>query len=152
VFGRHIQVSIDFQVRIPERSDANLETANGNVRAEGVQGRLRLGSTNGNVEAADVQGDVDASTTNGNAEVRCGNLKADDRISCRTTNGDATAVVTDKTEAEVELSTVNGQVHCDLPVTVQGGISDRRIRGRIGQGGGSVHLSTVNGNVRLGKE
>jgi hypothetical protein len=133
-------------------SDANLETANGNVRAEGVQGRLRLGSTNGNVEAADVQGAVDASTTNGNVEVMCGNLKADDRISCRTTNGDATAIVSEKTEAEVELSTVNGQVHCDLPVTVQGGISDKRIHGRIGQGGCKIHLSTVNGNVRLSKE
>ena len=82
----------------------------------------------------------------------CGRLNADDRISCHTTNGDASATVPANTEADVELSTVNGQVHCDLPVTVQGGISDRRIRGRIGQGGASIRLGTVNGNVRLSTE
>lgn len=152
VFGRHTQVSIDFEVRIPERSDLTVETLNGNVGVDGVQGKIRMGSTNGNVEAEAVQGAVDASTTNGNVEVSCGNIKTDERISCRTTNGDATVVVSDKTEADVELSTVNGQVHCDLPVTVQGGISDKRIHGRIGQGGGKIHLSTVNGNVRLSRE
>jgi hypothetical protein len=152
IFGKHLQMSIDFHVRIPERSDASMETTNGNVSAEGLQGKLSLGSTNGNVEAAGVHGSVDASTTNGNAEVNCAGLKADDRISCTTTNGDASAVVPVDTQAEVELSTVNGQVRCDLPVTVQGGISDRRIRGRIGQGGGSIRIGTVNGNASLSKE
>jgi DUF4097 and DUF4098 domain-containing protein YvlB len=152
VFGRRIQVNINFHVRVPENSNVNLETANGNVRAEDLQGRLRLGSTNGNVEAAGVHGSVDVSTTNGNAEVNCAGLKSGDRITCSTTNGDAGAVVPADTQAEVEMSTVNGQVHCDLPVTVQGGISDRRIRGRIGQGGGSIRIGTVNGNARLTKE
>jgi len=152
VFGRRIQVSIDFHIRIPERSDLNLETTNGNVNVNDVQGRLKLGSTNGNVEAEGASGTVDAETTNGNATIRCGTFGAVDRISCRTTNGDVSAVLSDKSEAEVEISTVNGKVNCEFPVTVQGGISNNRIRGRIGQGGGTIHLSTVNGNVHLSKE
>jgi DUF4097 and DUF4098 domain-containing protein YvlB len=152
IFGKHIQVSIDFHIRVPDKSDLNLETANGNVRVKEVQGRLRLESTNGNVEAEGASGTVEAETTNGNAEVRCGILKAVDRITCRTTNGDVSAVLSEKTEADVEMSTVNGKVNCGFPITVQGGISSNRIHGRIGQGGGTIHLSTVNGNARLSKE
>jgi hypothetical protein len=152
VFGRRIQVSINFHIRVPERSDLNLETLNGNVRVNGVQGRLKLGSTNGNVEAEGVSGTVDAGTTNGNATVRCGTFGAVDHISCRTTNGDVSAVLSEKSEAEVDMSTVNGKVNSEFPVTIQGGISNNHIRGRIGPGGGMIHLSTVNGNARLSKE
>jgi hypothetical protein len=152
IFGRHIQVSINFHIRIPEKSDLNLETTNGNVNVNGMQGRLRMESTNGNVEAEGTSGTMEAETTNGNATVRCGILGTFDRISCRTTNGDVSAVLSDKSQAEVEMATVNGKVDCDFPVTVQGGISKNRIRGRIGQGGGTIHLRTVNGNVRLEKE
>jgi DUF4097 and DUF4098 domain-containing protein YvlB len=152
LLGKRIQVSVSFRIRAPERSDLELKTTNGGVDATLVRGKLRLGTTNGDVRIDDAAGSVDAETTNGSIHVQCGKILAGDRLSCRTTNGDVTLTLSKKAAAEVDLSTVNGHTTCGLPLTVQGGISGTHVRGRIGQGGGSIHCSTVNGSIRLSGE
>ncbi len=54
--------------------------------------------------------------------------------------------------AEVEMSTVNGRVHTDFPMTVSGRIDPRRLRATIGDGSRRLRLRTVNGNVELRKQ
>jgi hypothetical protein len=49
------------------------------------------------------------------------------------------------------MTTVNGSLEADYPLTMQGRISPRRIRATIGQGGRRMEFKTVNGNVRLVK-
>jgi DUF4097 and DUF4098 domain-containing protein YvlB len=52
-------------------------------------------------------------------------------------------------EAEVQLSTVNGGIRSDFPVTTEGELSKHRLRGQIGSSSREVVLKTVNGNVSL---
>ena len=53
--------------------------------------------------------------------------------------------------AQLELSTVNGHVSTDFPITVSGSLSSRRIRGTVGDGKTRLRASTVNGSVNLRK-
>jgi hypothetical protein len=44
---------------------------------------------------------------------------------------------------------VNGSVESDFPITVRGRMNPRSLRGRIGEGGRDLDLTTVNGSIRL---
>jgi DUF4097 and DUF4098 domain-containing protein YvlB len=52
-------------------------------------------------------------------------------------------------DASVRADTLNGSVRSEFPITVQGTVSPRRLRGTIGNGGRELRLSTVNGSIRL---
>lgn len=51
----------------------------------------------------------------------------------------------------VDLSTVNGRVSTDFPITISGTLSPRRLRGTVGNGATRLRASTVNGSVTLRK-
>lgn len=49
----------------------------------------------------------------------------------------------------VDLSVASGSVHIDQPVTVQGDIGRRHIRGTIGDGTGSLTAHTGSGSISV---
>ena len=51
--------------------------------------------------------------------------------------------------ARVEVSTHNGSIKTDLPITVTGKLSRRRLTGPIGSGEGELYLETHNGSIRI---
>jgi DUF4097 and DUF4098 domain-containing protein YvlB len=46
---------------------------------------------------------------------------------------------------------VNGEITSDFPITVQGRVSPRELKGTIGKGGRKLELETVNGDITLKK-
>ena len=44
---------------------------------------------------------------------------------------------------------MNGEIETDFPLTVTGRFGPRRLNGRIGSGGRTLSLETVNGAVRI---
>ena len=49
------------------------------------------------------------------------------------------------------MSTVNGSVQSDFPVTIQGRLNPRKLNATLGKGGQRIEMKTVNGDVRLRK-
>jgi hypothetical protein len=47
------------------------------------------------------------------------------------------------------MTTVNGGITTDFPITIQGRWGPRTASGRIGAGGGDLHMTTVNGSLAL---
>jgi DUF4097 and DUF4098 domain-containing protein YvlB len=82
-------------------------------------------------------------------EVRLSALGAARDFDLATTNGSVSLEVPASLGAEVEMSTVNGRVETDFPVTVQGRIDPRRLRVTLGDGARRVRLRTTNGSVHL---
>jgi DUF4097 and DUF4098 domain-containing protein YvlB len=64
-------------------------------------------------------------------------------------NGSVTVAMPASLGAEVEMSTVNGRVNTEFPITVSGRIDPKRLRATIGDGSRRVRLKTVNGSVNL---
>jgi DUF4097 and DUF4098 domain-containing protein YvlB len=52
--------------------------------------------------------------------------------------------------ADVSVSTVNGGISTDFPLTVQGKFMSRHIDGKLGNGGTRIEISNVNGSVHIG--
>ena len=67
----------------------------------------------------------------------------------RTVNGGITLTLPGVVDADLQAETVNGSVTSDFPITVTGAFNRRTLRGRIGSGGHTLTLSTVNGSIKL---
>jgi DUF4097 and DUF4098 domain-containing protein YvlB len=170
IFGgpRRPQLSVQYWITVPEKVDLKINTTNGRVDIENIEGHTRAGSTNGaiqissvkgvldvsttngRIEVNDVDGEVDASTTNGGIEVRFdsrANISKD--MSVHTTNGSIEIELPEDVNADVNARTTNGHIDTDFPITVQGRYGRKDLSGQINNGGPLIDLKTTNGSIHI---
>jgi len=161
-------VSVSLDVTVPNRTDLKLTTHNGKVEITNITGRLNGTTHNGKITAQQVSGTTELHTHNGS--VICREISGDTQlkthnggikvyysetapsvcdISLITYNGGIELATPSDFSGEVQASTHNGSINTDLPITISGKLSKRRLTGKIGTGQGSLHLSTHNGSIRI---
>jgi hypothetical protein len=145
---RNNDVQVEFVARIPPGVAFHGQTVNGGVEASRLTGPVDLSTVNGSVDIETAAGDASGTTVSGavRATVR-GQGREPLRFS--TVNGSIDVTLAGGLNADFSAETVNGAIQTDFPVTLQGRISPRHLSGRIGQGGRSLSLRTVNGGIRL---
>ena len=148
---RRNDVRVYFKVKLPKGVRVNAETVNGSVDITGARARVSAGSVNGDVTVASSSAAVSASSVNGSVRVDMAKLEGTDAMSFSSVNGSVHLTLPASFDADLQMSTVNGRVRSDFPITLEGRIDPRRMRGTIGKGGRSVKLTTVNGNIELRK-
>jgi hypothetical protein len=143
--------NVSYEVWVPNASNLNLKANNGSIHVESVRGEIRFHTQNGSVHLANVGGDVDGSTTNGSLTIDlAGNAWNGNGLRAETTNGSVHLNLPENYSARVETSTVNGHVKVDFPVTVSGEIG-KSMSFQLGSGGPTIHATTVNGSVHIGR-
>ena len=146
--GRHTDVEVIFHAQLPAGVKFVGGNVNGDVEANGLTGAVRASTVNGGVRVETSSGDAAGSTVNGSvtAVVRG---QGQGPLRFRTVNGSVTVSLPKQLDADLEAATVNGSIETDYPITVTGRLSPRRLSGRIGQGGRSLRLETVNGSIHI---
>lgn len=139
---------VDYRITLPARARVELETVNGRVEVDGLEGPLRVESVNGGVRVRRAASEVEASTVNGSLSVAYRRADPEGRHRFSTTNGSIEVSLPEGTGGRLKASTVNGSVSCDLPLEGREK-GRRRLEGRLGPGGGSFELGTVNGSIRV---
>ena len=148
---RDYQWHVSYEVFVPRRSDVKVETHNGGIAFNEVNGRLEFTAVNGGVVLRRVGGTVRGSTTNGGLVIDlAGDHWDGETLDVRTTNGGVVMNVPDNYSAFIETGTVNGSVDVDFPVTVQGRIT-KQLSFNVGAGGATVKAMTTNGGVKVRK-
>jgi len=113
------------------------QTAPGAVRASTGSGRLELRGVNGSLEA----------------KAGSGTIRADGNPSGAWTvhTGSGSVQLKFPTEAAFDLDahTSSGSISVDHPVTVQGSIGRKEVRGRVRGGGVPVEIETGSGNIEI---
>jgi hypothetical protein len=148
-FGPRGRVSIQYRVSVPPGLVTSFRTENGVVRLENIEGRITVASTNGPIVGHGLSGSVDASTVNGGIEIGLRSVNGDSKIV--TVNGPATVILSPDINAEIEASAINGGVTTQdgLPLTASDR-TNKRVTGRLNQGGPRISVQTTNGGVRVG--
>lgn len=144
-------VSVHFTVRVPDGVRVDLSTVNGGVEVGGVDNAVDAQTVNGSITVRSAGGPVHAKTVNGSINVSMGSHGRVDALDYETVNGTITLTLPSDFGAQLELSTVNGRVSTDFPITMSGTISPRRLRGTVGNGATRLRASTINGSVTLRK-
>jgi DUF4097 and DUF4098 domain-containing protein YvlB len=115
-----------------------LKTSNGGIEASRVQGSLEARSTNGTVDVTDVAGDTTLHTSNGSirAEVRKGQFVAG------TSNGSITARLLEADSHPVALESSNGRIDLTMDAA-------REVRASTSNSSITVHMPpSVGANLR----
>ena len=147
----HSWWSVSYEVWVPSAANVKMEAHNGSIGADGVCGQIRFHTTNGSVRLNDIGGDVEGATTNGSVTVElAGAGWSGSGMHVETTNGSVRLNLPENFSAHVEVSTVNGKVHTDFPVTVSGEIQ-KNMSFVLGSGGATIEARTVNGSVHIGR-
>jgi DUF4097 and DUF4098 domain-containing protein YvlB len=137
---------VDYDISLPAGARARLKTVNGPVHVDGLAGDLRAETVNGGLELSDVGGEVRAHTVNGGIHVLFDSVPDGRRHTLETVNGGIDLTLPEGTPGRLEATTVNGSIDCELPLDVETK-KKRRLEGRLGAGGGSFQLKTVNGAI-----
>jgi hypothetical protein len=137
---------VDYDVTVPEGARVRVKTVNGHVKVEGLAGDLRVESVNGGLELDDLGGEVRAKTVNGGIHASFDGTPSGGNHRFNTVNGGIEVSLPEGTSGRLEATTVNGSIDCDLPLEVETR-KKRRLEGRLGPGGGSFKLGTVNGGI-----
>ncbi|MEZ4416278.1 MAG: hypothetical protein R3E10_11085 [Gemmatimonadota bacterium] len=147
--GRRESWGASFWIWAPHRTDLRVETLNGGITLDDLQGDLEFRAQNGGVRLSRLAGDVQGRTTNGGLHVELsGDEWRGQGLDVETTNGGVRLEIPEGYSAELVTGTTNGGMDLDFPVTVSGRI-DRHIRATLGDGGPRVRVMTTNGGVRI---
>ncbi len=118
--------SISLEQAAPGNVDVH--TGSGHIEVRGVHGELRAGTGSGGI-------DVEGHPT-GNWRMRSG-------------SGGISVKLPSDMGFELSAHTSSGRVHTDHPVTMQGSVSPREIRGKVRGGGPLIEASTSSGSIRI---
>lgn len=141
-------VNVDYTVKLPAGIVLAARTVNGGVTAKGLRSDVHGSSVNGNVHI-DTSGFATAKSVNGSLDVAIGNSAWSGSLDFKTVNGSIDLTLPAAASAEVHASSLNGSLHSDFPLTMNGRIERRNINARIGAGGRELNLKTVNGGITL---
>jgi hypothetical protein len=141
-------VKVDFIVRVPDGVNFRGSTVNGDVEANDIRADVEANTVNGGIDIY-AAGVAEATTVNGSITVSMGEADWSGTLDFTTVNGSVTLEMPEDLDCEVSVSTVNGNVQSDFPITVEGRFSPRHLKGTIGAGGRKLVVKTVNGSVQL---
>ncbi len=145
-----VEVAVDYTIHVPHGARVeHISTVNGTLRVAGVETVEDLHTVNGNIEVFEAGGNVHAHTTNGNVHLELAHLPDKTGATAETTNGSLVLAVPSDMQADVEARCLNGNFSSELPITMESSQRPREMHGRLGRGGATIHLRTVNGGIRV---
>jgi DUF4097 and DUF4098 domain-containing protein YvlB len=145
-----VEVAVEYTIHVPHGAKVeHLGTVNGTLRIAGVDDVEELRTVNGNIEVYGAESNVHAHTTNGNVRLELTHVHGVSGTFAETTNGSVFLAVPANSQADLEARCLNGNFLSELPVSMQGSLKPREMHGKLGQGGTSIKLHTINGGIRV---
>ena len=143
--------TVTYELHVPRgaRLDS-LDLVNGSLNVSQVSGDIRSSLVNGKTSVHDLAGRAELSSVNGTIDAYYRSLENVRDIELKSVNGSVRLGLPTFPNADVSVSTVNGGITTDFPLTVQGKFMGRHISGRLGNGGTRIEISNVNGSVHIG--
>ena len=149
--NRSINVSVDYVVRLPAGTRFHAALVTGDIDITGVRSDVEAGTVTGDIVIG-TSGVARASTVSGSLDVTMGSQDWD-ALDFNSVSGDITLRMPAALEADVEFDSLSGDLESDFDLKLTERNHRRwigeRVRATIGDGGRSLSLKTVSGDVRL---
>jgi DUF4097 and DUF4098 domain-containing protein YvlB len=163
--------SANIEVRDVGRLD--VETLSGDVSVEGVTGDAHLNTVSGDIDLSRVRGDVEVETVSGDLTLRDvvarqvrthstsgdvefgGQIADGGRYEFSTHSGNVRLQLPPDVGAQLSVSTFNGGIESDFPITLRAGPHDigrnqgKKLNFTLGQGSARIIVETFSGDITL---
>jgi len=145
--------AVSYEILVPRSTNLKLETHNGGISINGVEGTMEFTALNGGIHLSDVAGDVKGKTTNGGIHATLsGSGWKGNGLDLQTTNGGVHLEISENYAARIETGTVNGGFKSDIAaLNVERTERTRgvRLNTELNGGGAPIRLITTNGGVKI---
>lgn len=152
------------EINVPRSTMLKLNSGDGRIRIEGVNGNIEAKTGDGGVDVRDCSGNINVNTGDGRVYVvnhqgeadvvtGDGNLVLDGRftnLSAKTGDGSIVLSIPSNTNATIEAD-AEAVIVDGLPATEESGAGNRLKRWRIGNGGTVFKLHTGDGRISVRK-
>jgi DUF4097 and DUF4098 domain-containing protein YvlB len=148
------KLEVSFKLTVPRGAMLNeIETVNGSVDLADFTNYTKVSAVNGSVNARNIRGNAKLSTVNGEVHADFDRLESGSHISLDTVNGHVNLSIPSDANATVKADSLNGSITNDwgLPVR-KGKYVGRDLYGRLGSGDVQIKLSSVNGQLAIGRK
>jgi DUF4097 and DUF4098 domain-containing protein YvlB len=143
--------SVTYELHVPRTARLDsIDLVNGSLDVSQVSGEVRSSLVNGSTKIRDLAGRAHLSSVNGTIAATYRTLDNVSDIELKSVNGAVRLGLPSSPNADVTVSTVNGGITTDFPLTVQGKFMGRHLDGKLGNGGTRIEISNVNGTVHIG--
>jgi hypothetical protein len=151
--GLETPIRVDYRLRVPRQIRLDeLSTLQGDIVVHDVDGALEAHDLHGDIEGINVSGSVQAHTLTGNILMSLRAMPDHGLpLQLATINGNVDLVMPARANANLELSTLAGNIVGDFPILVSTTPGDSTRHAQVGAGGVRVELRTVRGNIRVGQ-
>lgn len=163
--------SADIDVRDVGRIE--VETLSGDVTIQGVTGDAHVTTVSGDIDLSRVRGDVEVETVSGDLQLRdvvarqirthstsgdvefAGQIVDGGRYEFNTHAGDVRLQLPSDIGAQLSVSTFNGEIDSDFPITLRAGGHDigrdqgKKLNFTLGQGSARIIVETFSGDIAL---
>ena|SRR5579863_90406 len=142
--------SVEYTLTVPRTARLDeIKLINGSLDVTGVSGEVRASCINGRLEAHDLAGRARLETINGRLDARFTEL-AGNSVELNSVNGSVELTIPSDSKAEVEASTVSGNIENDFGLHVNHHrYVGHDLRGELGAGGTHIKLENVNGRIEI---
>ena len=142
--------SVDGEIIVSNvRGSVVVETSDDDIRLSDVEGDIQALTVDGDVILDNVHATrVSAETVDG--DVRFGGpIARGGHYRLSTHDGDMTVWVPEGTSADLTISTFQGALHSDFPITLERFGRDKQLQFRLGDGGATVLVEAFDGGIYL---
>jgi DUF4097 and DUF4098 domain-containing protein YvlB len=136
-------------------SDASVNTVSGDVSLSGARGDVEMESVSGDLTLRDIVAkQVRTHTTSGDVSFS-GQVQGDGRYEFNTHSGDIRLLLPANVGAQLSVSTFNGTIDSDFPITLRAGehgigaAQAKRLNFTLGQGSARIIAETFSGEITL---
>jgi DUF4097 and DUF4098 domain-containing protein YvlB len=136
------------RLKLPKSVNLKVSSVNGKVDIGAITGEVGVNSVNGGVVVAQAGTATQLSSINGGISVSLLRL-GEGGLRVHSVNGGVKIGLPSETSAEIDVHSINGGIKSDLPITVIGEMKHGQLRGRVGDGGPPITITSVNGGVTL---
>ena len=148
--AHHNPGSVEYTLTVPRTARLDeIELINGSLDVAGVSGEVSASCINGRLEARNLAGRSRLETINGRLDARFDQLVGHS-VELSSVNGAVELTIPSDSQAEVEASTVSGNIENDFGLRVNHHrFVGHDLRGELGNGGSHVRLENVNGRIEI---
>src|SRR5215470_5805484 len=122
------------------------ETGSGNMLLQNVKGNVRAKTGSGTIRATNMGGGFEGETGSGHIDLQ---QSAPGAVRVNTGSGSVRLRLESDAAFDLNAHTSSGSISVNRPVTVQGVVNRREIRGRVRGGGPQVEVETSSGDIQI---
>jgi hypothetical protein len=138
----------EVRVKLPRNVNLKVSGVNGGVNVGDIAGSVNVSGVNGRVEVAHAGTSTELSGINGHTSISLDGI-GERGLRVSGINGGVSIGLPAEINANVDVNGINGGIDSDLSISVIGEMKRGQLKGTLGAGGPSIHVSGINGGVNL---